>query len=48
MAAGERDVDIALIFGIGVETVRGYLDRIREKTSEWRPGDAGARRGNGA
>ncbi|MEV7094709.1 response regulator transcription factor [Amycolatopsis sp. NPDC051045] len=36
VAAGERDVDIALILGIGVRTVRGYLDRIRDKTGERR------------
>jgi two-component system nitrate/nitrite response regulator NarL len=36
VAAGERDVDIALIHGIGVRTVRGYLDRIRDKTGERR------------
>ncbi|VVJ21658.1 putative two-component response regulator [Amycolatopsis camponoti] len=32
LATGERDVDIALIFDIGVRTVLGYLDRIRDKT----------------
>ena len=36
VAAGERDIDIALILGIGVRTVRGYLDRIRDKTGERR------------
>jgi two-component system nitrate/nitrite response regulator NarL len=36
VAAGERDVDIALILGIGVRTVRGYLDPIRDKTGERR------------
>jgi two-component system, NarL family, nitrate/nitrite response regulator NarL len=36
VAAGERDVDIALILGIGVRTVRGYLDRIRDKNGERR------------
>ncbi|GAB3381646.1 response regulator transcription factor [Amycolatopsis echigonensis] len=36
VAAGERDVDIARILGIGVRTVRGYLDRIRDKTGERR------------
>ncbi|MFD9891872.1 response regulator [Amycolatopsis sp. NPDC059027] len=32
VAAGERDVDIATILRIGVRTVRGYLDRVRDKT----------------
>ncbi len=36
VAAGERDVDIARILGIGVRTVRGYLDRIRDKLGERR------------
>jgi two-component system nitrate/nitrite response regulator NarL len=36
VAAGERNVDIAPIIGIGVRTVRGYLDRIRDKTGERR------------
>lgn len=36
VAAGERDIDIARILGIGVRTVRGYLDRIRDKTGERR------------
>lgn len=36
VAAGERDVDIATILDIGVRTVRGYLDRIRDKTGERR------------
>ncbi|MEC3978323.1 response regulator transcription factor [Amycolatopsis sp. H20-H5] len=36
VAAGERDVDIARVLGIGVRTVRGYLDRIRDKTGERR------------
>ncbi len=36
VAAGERDIDIARILGIGVRTVRGYLDRIRDKLGERR------------
>ncbi|WP_326569563.1 response regulator transcription factor [Amycolatopsis rhabdoformis] len=36
VAAGERDIDIAAILDIGVRTVRGYLDRIRDKTGERR------------
>nr|WP_239155506.1 response regulator transcription factor [Amycolatopsis sp. FDAARGOS 1241] len=36
VAAGERDIDIARILDIGVRTVRGYLDRIRDKTGERR------------
>ena len=36
VAQGERDVDIAVKLKIGVRTVRGYLDRIRDKTGERR------------
>lgn len=39
LAAGKRDVDIALIFEIGVRTELGYLDRIRDKTGERRRPD---------